>query len=79
MIIRGCSAYNIDVHIKKQDNEFSYQYVYQDHNFEGNVIIKAVSDPVWIEAVFQMILENEIEQYELDRLAEKYIGKQGLS
>lgn len=76
MMIEGCSFYNIDVYVQKRDSEFYYRYQYQGHDFEGKVSIRAISDPAWIEAVFQVILENEIEQYEIDRLAERYMGGQ---
>lgn len=76
MTIEGCSKYNLAVHIHmiKKDCEFSYRYRYQNHDFEGRVVIRDIPDPEWLRAVFQVILENEIEQYELDMLAEREIG-----
>ncbi len=74
MVIKNCSSYHVDINVKNQGSEFFYQYKYQNHQFEGNVMIRAVSDREWLEAVFQIIVENEIEQYEINRVAEKYMG-----
>lgn len=74
MVIKDCGSYHVDVNVKNQGTEFFYQYKYQNHHFEGKVVIRAVSEREWLEAVFQIIVENEIEQYEIDRVAEKYMG-----
>ena len=76
MLIEGSGSYHTDIQVENRGCEYFYEYWYSGRNFKGRIVIKSTREWEWIMAIIGLQVENEIDQFVIDQLAEGCIKGQ---